>query len=89
MQAWVGVTDGDWYRYLASRPGLDEVNFWQPGGGRHFRALDLGQPLLFKLHAPMNFIVGGGFLAAFSILPMSLAWQTFGIQNGAASQDPR
>jgi hypothetical protein len=28
MRAYVGVTDGDWYRFLAARPGLREVNFW-------------------------------------------------------------
>lgn len=34
MRAFVGVTDGDWFRFLRARPELDEVNFWQPGGGR-------------------------------------------------------
>jgi len=30
MQLYVGVTDNDWYEYLANnRP--DELNFWQPG----------------------------------------------------------
>src|SRR5437667_10519668 len=82
VRAFVAVTDNDWFDFLRHQPALPEVNFWQPGGGRHFRALDPGQPLLFKLHALMNFLVGGGFLSAFSILPMSLAWQTFGIQNG-------
>lgn len=35
----VGVTDGDWYRYLAARPGLREVNFWRPRSKAVFRAL--------------------------------------------------
>lgn len=87
VKAFVAVTDNDWFEFLRRQSGLTEVNFWQPGGGRQFRALDPGQPLLFKLHAPKNFIVGGGFFATFSILPMSLAWQTFGIQNGAPSQE--
>ena len=39
MKAYVGITDYDWYELLASRPGLDEVNFWQPGGSRRFGAL--------------------------------------------------
>ena len=31
MKIFVGVTDSNWYNYLAyNRP--DEVNFWQPGG---------------------------------------------------------
>lgn len=87
MKAFVAVTDDEWFDFLRYRPELTEINFWQPGGGRHFRALDPGQPLLFKLHHPHNFIVGGGFFATFSILPISLAWETFGIQNGVASLD--
>lgn len=82
MKAFVAVTDNDWFDFLRRRPELTEVNFWQPGGGRNFRALDPGQPLLFKLHYPQNYIVGGGFFATFSILPLSLAWETFGPQNG-------
>jgi putative restriction endonuclease len=87
VKAFVAVTDNDWFEFLRRQSGLTEVNFWQPGGGRHFRALDPGQPLIFKLHAPRNFMVGGGFFATFSILPESLAWQTFGIQNGAPTQE--
>lgn len=85
MKAFVAVTDNDWFDFLRQRPELTEVNFWQPGGGRNFRALDPGQPLLFKLHYPQNYIVGGGFFATFSLLPLSLAWETFGPQNGVAT----
>ena len=74
----------DWFQLLRSRPGLDEVNFWQPGGNRRFRALQPGELFLFKLHAPLNFIVGGGLFAHSSLLPISLAWETFGFANGAA-----
>lgn len=63
MRFWVGVTDGDWYRSLAAQPGIDEVNFWQPSGGREFRTLAPGDLFLFKLHAPVNAIVGGGVFA--------------------------
>jgi len=87
MKAFVAITDNEWYEFLRHQPTLREVNFWQPGGGRQFRALDPGQPLLFKLHAPQNFIVGGGFFATFSILPVSLAWDTFGIGNGTPNRD--
>jgi putative restriction endonuclease len=87
VKAFVAVTDNDWFEFLRRQPGLTEVNFWQPGGGRQFRALDPGQPLLFKLHAPHNFIAGGGFFATFSILPMSFAWETFGVQNGAPTRE--
>lgn len=82
MKALVAITDGEWFEYLkALRP--DEVNFWQPSGDSQFRALSPGQPLLFKLHTPNDFIVGGGFFAHFSRIPVSLAWQTFGEKNGA------
>lgn len=83
MKAYIGITDGDWYRSLAARPDLDEVNFWQPGGSRHFRALQTNELFLFKLHAPHHFIVGGGLFGHFSILPCSLAWEAFGTSNGA------
>ncbi len=42
---------------------VDEVNFWQPGGNRLFRTLQIGEPFLFKLHSPDNFIVSGGFFS--------------------------
>jgi len=83
MKLWVGVTDGDWFQFLSNRPNLEEVNFWQPGGNREFRALEPGELFLLKLHYPDNMIGGGGFFATSSILPCSLAWETFGGKNGA------
>lgn len=84
MKIWVGVTDEDWFvRLKHLKP--DEVNFWQPSGGRAFRALAPGEPFLFKLHSPKNFIVGGGFFVSHTPLPASLAWDTFGINNGVGS----
>ena len=85
MRYYVGVTDFDWYRFLAARPDNDEVNFWQPSGGREFKALQPGSLFLFKLHSPRNFIVGGGVFAHWSSLPVSLAWDAFAEKNGAAS----
>lgn len=85
MKLYVGVTDNDWYRFLSRFPDVDEVNFWQPGGKQRFQQLDPGELFLFKLHSPLNFIVGGGFFAHSSILPVSLAWEAFGEKNGAAS----
>jgi HNH endonuclease len=81
----VGVTDFDWYELLASQPHLEEVNFWQPGGSKVFRALEPGELFLFKLHAPRNKIVGGGWFAHATLLPVSLAWDCFGIANGATT----
>ena len=83
MHAYIGVTDNDWFRFLGSLTDLAEVNFWQPGGSHLFRALKPGELFLFKLHAPYNFIVGGGLFAHSSLLPVSLAWESFGVRNGA------
>jgi putative restriction endonuclease len=52
MRAYVAVTDGDWFRFLRGLAGIDEVNFWQPGGERAFGRLEVGQPFLFKLRYP-------------------------------------
>jgi len=84
MKIWVGVTDEDWFTHL-SHLKPDEVNFWQPSGGRAFRALAPGEPFLFKLHSPKNFIVGGGFFVSHTPLPASLAWDAFGMKNGVGS----
>ena len=84
MKLYVGITDYDWFRYLqAMQP--EELNFWQPGGMKLFKTLLPGEPFLFKLHSPRNFIVGGGFFAHASLLPTSLAWEAFGEKNGATS----
>ena len=85
MQSYVGVTDIDWFTHLSQLQTIDEVNFWQPGGNRLFKALNPGELFLFKLHSPNDYIVGGGFYAHSSLLPVSLAWETFGQSNGAHS----
>lgn len=80
----VAVTDSDWFETLRQRPDLPEVNFWSPAP-RNFKALERGELFLFKLHAPHNFIVGGGIFAYSNKLPSSLAWDAFGEANGARS----
>ena len=82
MNFWVGVTDNSWFDFLSKRLP-DEVNFWQPGGTFSFRALEVGEPFLFKLHYPINKITGGGFFIRHSILPISVAWEAFEQKNGA------
>lgn len=81
MKFWVGVTDRAWYEHLRVR-APDEVNFWQPSPRRLAAFLEPGVPFLFKLHAPDNFVVGGGFFVRFSALPARLAWEAFGEKNG-------
>ena len=85
VRAYVGVTDGDWYRFLAARPDLNEVNFWRPAGDREFRALALGEPFFFKTHMPHNRVVGGGFFSGFAPLRLSEAWSFYGEANGTAT----
>ena len=80
----VAVTDRDWFETLRRVPVLEEVNFWAPGGAP-FKALSPGELFVFKLHAPDNFIVGGGVFAHSSSMPCSLAWEAFGLANGATS----
>lgn len=82
MRYWVGLTDSDWFDYLCGR-APDEVNFWQPSAERRAVRLDAGALFLFKLHAPRNYVVGGGFYVRYSALPARLAWDAFGEKNGA------
>jgi len=85
MRLFVGVTDYDWWTVHAGRQRVEEVNFWKPSGNATFAALSPGELFLFKLHSPRNFIAGGGFFAKFIFLPISLAWEAFGLANGATS----
>ncbi|MEW6411471.1 MAG: HNH endonuclease [Candidatus Zixiibacteriota bacterium] len=81
MKFWVGVTDNNWFGFLADlKP--DEVNFWRPSG-KTFGVIDTGAPFLFKLHSPLDFIVGGGFFVRSYTLPLTLAWDAFHSKNGA------
>ena len=83
MQIYVGITDYDWFQFLKER-GSDEVNFWKPGN-QPFKALQENDMFLFKLHAPQNYIVGGGYFVKYSLLPTYLAWAAFGEKNGTSS----
>lgn len=79
----MGVTDGQWFRFLRNEPVLDEVNFWSPGG----RTINAGRgvPFLFKLKAPTNAIGGGGFVSFVERMSIRDAWEFFGRENGAPS----
>lgn len=82
---YVGVTDADWFRFLRDRPDVDELNFWQPGGGHVFQALAPGEPFLFKLKFPVHRIAGCAFFAHATRLPLSIAWDAFQQKNGSAN----
>jgi putative restriction endonuclease len=81
MKFFVGVTNNEWFEYLAAR-NPDEVNFWRPRSQSAFRAIPVGAPFLFKLHAPLNFIAGGGYFVKHTFLPLHLVWEAFGDKNG-------
>jgi putative restriction endonuclease len=85
VRVYVGVTDGAWYRFLAARPHLTEVNFWMPGGGR--LNMTPGEAFAFKTHMPENRIVGGGRFDSSILLPVSDAWRIYGEGNGVPSLD--
>jgi len=88
VKTYVGVTDGQWHRFLAARPDITEVNFWQPGGGRDFRALERDEPFIFKSKwADGNKLIGGGYFEGFVRLTVTDAWDFFGEGNGVSSLD--
>lgn len=84
MRAVVGVTDNEWAEFLRARPHISEANFWRPSG-RSFKALQVGEPFLFKTHHPHNRLVGGGFFSGFAQLTVAEAWEIHGESNGVAS----
>src|SRR5271156_6780892 len=85
MRLYVAVTDKDWFALHASKPEVEEVNFWRPSPEATFKALQPGELLLYKLHSPDNFIAGGGFFTKFLQLPVNLAWDSFREANGVRS----
>jgi putative restriction endonuclease len=87
MRFRVGLTDRDWYDYLAAQSHVDEVNFWQPSPRKPVDFTE-GEPFLFKLHQRHgDWIAGGGYWAHFTVLPARFAWDVFGTMNGAETFD--
>ena len=76
----------EWCRFLAAKPGIAEVNFWQPSAGRPPVRLEPGALFLFKLHGPRGGqIVGGGWFVKYEAMPIRWTWDAFGEENGAAT----
>jgi putative restriction endonuclease len=84
IRLFVANTDNDWFDYLSSLPNLREANLWQPAG-KAFRAVQPGELVVFRLKRPRNRIGGFGVLSGSSVLPLHVAWDSFGRGNGAAS----
>lgn len=85
MGGYIGHTDHGWWEFLRARE-ISEVNFWRPGGGRQFRALNPGEPFFFRLKSPINRIGGFGLFAHYAALPIWRAWEVFGEANGVATE---
>jgi putative restriction endonuclease len=86
MKLYVGITDGDWFRFLRAR-NADEMNFWRPHGANNFGAINPGELFLFKSRYPENRIVGGAYFVRHTTLPLDLAWEVFKEANGVESLD--
>ncbi len=85
MEFYAGLADYNWY-ISQKQNNPSEVNFWRPGTTA-FKAIKPNDMFLFKLKKPYYTIVGGGFLVGYSSLPMSLAWEAFGTDNGVSSRE--
>jgi putative restriction endonuclease len=86
VSLYVANTDEDWFDFLSSQSGLAEVNFWRPSS-QAFHAIQPGELFVFKLKSPRNKVGGFGVLSGSSVLPLQMAWETFGSSNGAPSYE--
>lgn len=86
MDLYLAHTDPAWYEALSTHAQagtIDEVNFWFPRSQRPPKRFAEGEPVFFRLGAPVRKIAGYGFFACVQPLSLSLAWETFGYRNGA------
>lgn len=87
MKGYVANTDYEWYKFLRSRPDIDEANFWRPLARTSFRVLRDGEPFIFKLKSRWDHkIVGFGIFVLGINLPVTEAWTVFGQANGAFTE---
>lgn len=78
MRAYVAVTDPVWLRRLRSTESR-EVNFWQPRPAALRQ--EEGTPWIFKVRG-RDTVAGYGFFSYYTIMPVGVAWETFGLANG-------
>ena len=86
LPAFLGITDNNWFDSLRRNQITDEVNFWIPSAPAR-RHVEPGSLWLFKLKAPLNFIAGAGVFMHYSVLPLQMAWDAFGVGNGVPTVD--
>ena len=82
LSAYLGITDNNWFDYLRRNQITDEVNFWVPSAPLR-KLIEPGTLWLFKLHSPLDFIAGVGVFMHYSVLPLQMAWDAFGLQKYA------
>lgn len=86
MKIFIGNTDPDWFQSLVQHEETAEVNFWRPSGRYGtFRAIAPGEMFFFRLRKPISKIVGFGRFTHHTVLPLLMAWETFGTANGCAT----
>jgi putative restriction endonuclease len=84
VKLFVSNTDLHWFDFLAGIDGIEEANFWQPSA-KKFHAVSPGEFFVFRLKSPRDCIGGFGVLSNSTILPIQMAWDTFGTSNGVSS----
>jgi putative restriction endonuclease len=85
VKGFIANTDFDWFTVLSQVPEVEEVNFWRPSPRVPFKALQRGEPFFFRLKAPHHAIGGFGLYDRYEALQVWLAWDAFGVKNGARS----
>jgi putative restriction endonuclease len=71
----IAGTDRAWFDFLSSqadRGHLDEVNFWSPRLTQPMKRMGLGEPVFFRLKAPVNAVAGYGLFAHFAVLDLEV-----------------
>jgi putative restriction endonuclease len=85
VRFFLAVTDHEWFAHIRRHPELEEVSFRRSEARGPFRAVEPGEPVLFKLQAPFDAVVGGAYFAREFVLSAGFAWRAFGSGNGADS----
>lgn len=81
MRGYLAVTDPQWLETLRE-VRVREANFWQPRPTQVAQAP--GTPWLFKVRGADR-IAGYGIFSYYTVMPLSVAWETFERGNGVAS----
>jgi putative restriction endonuclease len=81
LRGYVAVTDPIWLRRLLSIDA-HEANFWQPRPAPLRQ--DFGTPWIFKVRGSDR-VAGYGLYSYYTVMPVGIAWETFGAANGVAS----